>query len=243
MFFTYETELPANIGYELFGSTHIIIMLICTILVAGLAICFKRSDPRLRGSLLKITGIVPVILIVLRTVYVIYCKESLIYELPLHLCSLAGIICFIHCIGILPGFFSQVLYSLCLPGALLAIIFPNGNNYPAFHFITFESYLFHLLIIAYVIMNLIDKRISPSIRDSYKSILFLIFTVPPVYLVNTCLGTNYMFLMRPSMGSPLTGVYHSLGYAGYLIIFAVITIAEVIMIDLIGSRLNPAKHP
>lgn len=233
MFFTYETALPDDVGYGLFDKTHITIILLCILMVAMLVILYVKSAPAFKGTILRIIGSIPPVLTLLRILYVVCCGESVKYELPLHLCSLAGILCFIHIFY--KGFIGQILYALCLPGAILAIVFPNGNNYPAFHFITIESYLFHSLIIAYVITQLTDRTITPRVRDSYKSILFLAVTVPIVYFLNRVLGTNYMFLMGPSAGSPLSGAYHSLGYAGYMAVFCVLTVAVIFINNMIGQ--------
>ncbi len=233
MFLTYETALPDNVGYRLFDKTHIVIMFLCILGITWLVLHYVKSTASVKKSLIRVIGIIPPVLTILRILYVVCCGESVKYELPLHLCAIAGFLCFIH--SIYPESLGQVLYSLCMPGAILAIVFPNGTNYPAFHFITIESYLFHSLIIAYVIMQLTDRVIVPNVRDSYKSVIFLSITVPIVYICNRILGTNYMFLMGPSAGSPLSGIYFSYGYVVYLVVFGIITAAVILAINIIGQ--------
>ena len=58
-------------------------------------------------------------------------KMSL-YQLPLHLCSMAGFLCCLH------AFFKwdwlgQVLYTLCLPGTVLALLFPDWVRYSFYY--------------------------------------------------------------------------------------------------------------
>ncbi|MCR4789328.1 MAG: YwaF family protein [Lachnospiraceae bacterium] len=252
MFFTYETKLPADTGYQLFRTEHIVIMTLCFLFICACIHFYKKSSSRSGSRPDIIFGSFPLILIIARMIYVICCKEDLVYELPLHLCSLAGIVCFFHAmlslkkdpswfLRSLKGFLGQVLFALCMPGAALAIIFPNGIVYPVFHFITFESYLFHTLIIIYVCFGLIDHRIVPSLHDAYMSILFLLVTVPFIYIFNVRFGTDYMFLLYPSYGSPLTGIYEAYGHAGYLVFYGILAVLEIFLINLIGSFINKRK--
>ena len=115
----------------------------------------------------------------------------------------------------------------------MAILFPNGTIYPIIHYISFESYLFHTLIIAYICVRLIDKGILPNVKEAYKSILFLIIIVPPVYLFNVIYDTNFMFVIRPSSGSPLYGFYSAGGYAGYRIGFAFVALIVIYIMNIL----------
>jgi uncharacterized membrane protein YwaF len=128
----------------------------------------------------------------------------------------------------------HTLYSLCLPGAFLALVFPDATFYPAIHFITIESYLFHTLIIAYIILKLIDKSIVPDIRDAYKTVIFLIVLIPPMMLFDHCFKVNYMYLTGPSAGSPLSGFYTAGGYPGYLIGYGIVALCVICVMELIG---------
>ena len=125
------------------------------------------------------------------------------------------------------------MYALCFPGALMAILFPDGTIYPVIHFISLESYLFHSLIIAYIFIRLIDKGIVPGIKEAYKSILFLLVIVPPVYLFNVIFDTNFMFVIWPSSGSPLYGFYKAGGYAGYRVGFAFVALVVIYIMNML----------
>ena len=182
-----------------------------------------------------------VVLIALRQAYVCLVGANIVYDLPLHLCSIAGIVCFIYEYtgNIIPkrikSVLEQALFALCLPGAVLAIVFSDGTMYPVFHFVTIESGLFHVFIIVYVILKIKDGDIKPGIREAYKSGIFLLVVVIPVYLFDRAFRANYMFLMGPSQGSPLTGLYTRFGYAGYMIGYGLVSMTEVVVINLIGS--------
>lgn len=238
LFFTYENNLPPDVGYVLFSPAHILAIAVSLLIVTLITVKFVTSNEGERLRIRRITAIIPVIMLVVRFTYVIICGASIIYELPFHLCSMTGIFCLIYefCLKKFPyvrSVLGQTMYALCFPGALMAILFPNGTIYPIIHYISFESYLFHTLIIAYICVRLIDKGILPNVKEAYKSILFLIIIVPPVYLFNAIYDTNFMFVIRPSSGSPLYGFYSAGGYAGYRIGFAFVALIVIYIMNIL----------
>ena len=238
LFFTYETDLPANVGYELYSLPHIAAIAVSMLMIVSITVMYAVSAPRRKASIRKLTAVIPVILIAVRLTYVVLYGASVVYELPLHLCSMTGFFCFIYEFFLKKSPFirsvlGQAMYSLCLPGALMAILFPNGTIYPIIHYISFESYLFHILIIAYICIRIHDKGIEPDIREAYKGILFLLAIVPPVYLFNVIFKTNYMFVIWPSAGSPLYGFFKMGGYAGYRIGYAFTAVFVIYLMNIL----------
>ncbi len=247
-FFVYSDNLEAGSGYELFGAGHIAIMAVCALFISISALWYaaRRGSPAAR-LFKKITASSLVILIILRLIYVYAVGARIIYDLPLHLCSIAGFVCFIyefmqgHMKLFIKDLFSQALYALCLPGAVLAILFSDGTAYPVIHFITFQSNLFHALIILYVILCLMDKDVVPNIRKAPFNFLFLLFTAGPVYIFDRRFRANYMFLLNPSKGSPLENIYLSHGYTVYLLVYGLLVIVEVFLVNLIGELTRSFK--
>ncbi len=241
-FFVYSDNLEPGSGYELFGAGHIAIMTACALFISLSALWYaSRKDTKASRIFKKITALSLIILIILRLIYVYAAGARMIYDLPLHLCSIAGFVCFIYeftYVRMKPfvkDLFSQALYALCLPGAVLAIVFSDGTAYPVIHFITIQSNLFHALIVLYVILCLVDKEVVPDIRKVPLNFLFLLFTAGPVYLFDRHFKANYMFLLNPSKGSPLESVYTGHGYAPYLFVYGLLTVGEVFLINLIGE--------
>ena len=238
LFFTYENNLPADVGYELYSLTHIAAITVCIITIILITVWYAVSKEERRLKIRRITAIIPIVLMILRYIYVLICGAPIVYELPLHLCSMTGIFCLVYEFFLKESPFvrsvlGQALYALCLPGAMMAILFPNGTIYPIIHYISLESYLFHVLIIAYICIRLIDKGIEPSVREAYKSIIFLLVIVPPVYLFNVIFKTNFMFVIWPSSGSPLYGFYKMGGYAGYRIGYAFVAVVVIYLMNII----------
>lgn len=229
LFFIYGTELPPDVGFEMFGPVHLLWIFAGTVLSAGLCLAYKKTKAK-RGFD-RAVGAALLFLILIREVYLAVTGHLSVFELPLHLCSLAGIFCFVHSLKNF-DWLGQVLYSLCLPGTLVAIVFPDWIYYPPVHFITLQGFLFHFGVALYVICQLISGRIRPDIRKLWKVFVFLAVIVPLIYLFNRRFGTNYFFVNTPSAGSPLEWLASFMGNPGYLIGYAVLAVAVTSLLDL-----------
>lgn len=230
-FFTYETTLQRGIGFGMFRVGHFIWL---AVIFAGIYLVmrwYRRADKRTQRKIEIVTAASMSVWIVIRVIYIAVLHENFLYELPLHLCSMAGILCAIHCVTHWE-WLGQVLYSLCLPGAVLALLFPNWNFYPAIHFLTMEAFLFHMGIVLYVCMMLQSHGIVPDIRKLWKVIVFMIVVVVPIYFFDKRFNVNYMFVNRPSAGSPLVWLAGWMGDPGYLVGYAILMILCVVLMDL-----------
>lgn len=240
LFFTYGDNLPEGAGYRLFGTGHILIMLLCAVVCTLCIYLYRRCHDEYMTAFRRMIAGLIIGLIVIRHFYVLVCRADIIFELPLHLCSIAGILCFIYEWGyeILPGpvrsVAEQAMFSLCLPGAVLAIIFSDGTMYPLFHFITIQSNLYHALVVAYILIRISDGSVRPDIRQAFKSLIFLAVIVPPVYIFDRIFSANYMFLLAPSPGSPLSGIYTAYGYAVYMLCYALTVITVIVLMNILA---------
>ena len=231
-FFTYETELPAGSGYALFSSTHLGIMLSALfvliifgviykniVCIKNVSVCGASENHEITSRVRKVTSVSVLFLMLIRIIYLFATGHMSVYELPLHFCSVMGFLCYVNYIstGRFHALTSQVLYSLGLPAVLCAFIFPNGNMYPALSFISLQSYIFHLMVLLYIEEGLIDGSIHPEAKKAYMVPLFLLITVPIIYLINHIFNSNYFFINTPSKGSPLEGILLVFGSGLYLL--------------------------
>lgn len=229
-FWTYQTNLPADAGYRQFGPEHLSIIFVITVMAVLYVYIYRKKDSSVRRRISLVTAIILPSLIIVRTIYALVQNVPIIYELPLHLCSMTGILIPIHC---LTGHkLDQVLYSLCLPGAFLAIIFPDGTMYPPVSFISLESYAFHFLIVVYIISHVAGGEIKPRLKDCWQSFLFILAVVPFVYIFDRINNLNYMFLLRPVPGSPLEWFEKMLGNPGYLLGYGALAIIIILFMNL-----------
>ena len=178
-FFTYEDEIPDGVGFSHFGPVHLLWLGVCAGLLLLFLHYYKRWVGRRRLLAERGIGIFLVGLEVYRIAVLALIGKMSLYQLPLHLCSMAGFLCCLH------AFFKwdwlgQVLYTLCLPGTVLALLFPDWVRYPAIHFITIQGFTFHAGIVLYVICQLLQHNIIPRLAALWKVIVFLLVVVPHV---------------------------------------------------------------
>lgn len=229
-FFTYETQLPNGVGFPLFGLRHILWLLGIALLCILFLKSYAKGDAKKRRRMECLSAFSMILWIGLRAIYIGVLQEPFLYELPLHLCSMTGILCALHCVT---GWewLGQVLYAIGLPGTILALLFPNWSFYPAIHFITVEGFLFHMGIVMYVCCMLYSHRIVPQLSKLWQVVVFLVSVVTPIYFFNKHFGTNYMFVNWPSEGSPLVILAHFLGNPGYLVGYAALIALCIFLMD------------
>ena len=114
--------------------------------------------------------------------------------LPLHLCSINIFMITIHAYkpsAIVDNF----LYTVCIPGAIAAMLFPTWTSLPLGNGMHLHSFTVHTLLALYPIVLSVNGDIRPDIRKLPKSLGLLVLMAIPIYGVNLLLDTNFMFLM------------------------------------------------
>ena len=111
---------------------------------------------------------------------------------------------------------STLLYALTLPGAVIALIFPGWATDPVGGFLHVHSFIFHALLIVYVVALLIANELQVKFYDLWRAVVFLLATVPIIYIYNQSFDTNFMFLNQPVKGTPLQWLYDGVGAGGYI---------------------------
>lgn len=213
-FFDYQSELPAGVGFSLFGPTHLLWLGILTV-IGGACLYFYRRRGCPRGMLLAV-GLTPLALEVLRLAYLAVRGYLTVWELPLHLCGLSVFLCAVLALTRWdwPG---QVLYGQGMPGALLALLFCDWTAYPAFSFVSANGFLSHGCIVLTTVLALVGGRIRPALHKIWVPFAFLLVVVPPVWWFDRAFGVNYFFLLRPAPDSPLDWLPFPGGSACYLL--------------------------
>lgn len=229
-FFTYETHIPDGVGFALLGPWHLLWLSVIFAICVGYVWIYKKGDERKKRRMDGLTACSLVVWIIVRAIYIAVIHEAFLYELPFHLCSMAGILCAVHCLTKWK-WLGQVLYTICLPGTVLALLFPNWNFYPVIHFITLEGFLFHMGIVLYVAGKLASHEIRPDFAKLWQVVLFLTAVVIPIYWFDKRYDVNYMFVNWPSAGSPLVWLADRMGNPGYLIGYAALVFLCMLLMD------------
>lgn len=231
-FFAFEPNLPVNGGFTLFGTIHLSILAACAVCCLVYFRRFSRKERSVQETKARRLAVSMVALEALRLLFLALIRSLSVYELPLHLCGIAGFLCLLHAFTG-KDWIGQTLYVLCLPGTMMALVFPDWTQYPAFGFISLQSFVFHSLIVLYCACQLKHGAIKPRLSHIWKPALFLCVTLPLIYLFNIAFGTNYFFINEPSKGSPLSWMAGYLGVPGYDLGYA--AMAAVVVLAMYGA--------
>lgn len=203
LLFTPENQLPTGAGFRLFGWQHLGMLLLLSLWTAGSLRWMRRSQPEEVNRALRATGWVMLWMEIAKDFILGWIGAFSVGYLPLHLCSLAMFVCMYYGAHPKSDACGQILYSVCFPGALCALLFPDWTMFPVLHFQSLHSFVYHTLLVQVSLTPVVTGRVRPGLQHVWKSMAFLVLTALPVGLLNRLLHTNYMFLGHPSAGSPL----------------------------------------
>lgn len=123
-------------------------------------------------------------------------------NLPLHLCGINIFLIAIHAWKPTKTL-SCFLYTVCIPGAMAALLFPNWTSLPLLNFFHIHSSLAHILLVLYPLVLAITGELKPSLRQMPKCLGLLALMAIPIYGLDLLLDANFMFLMYADPGNPL----------------------------------------
>ena len=239
---TVET-IPENIGFTLFGRLHLIWLAVFLVVVSINVIYYRKLGTIGRDRWKKIIAA----LILIDEVYkmamlTVGGRYNLTY-LPLHLCSINIFIIAIHAWK--PnGTIGAFLYTVCIPGAIAALLFPSWTSLPLGNFMHWHSFTIHILLAMYPMVLAINGEVAVNLKDIPKSLLLLVGMAIPIYLINLLLDTNFMFLMYVEEGNPLLIFEqlwgnHLLGYPVIIAGVLIVMYAPVLLFQAINIKKNP----
>lgn len=213
-FFAESGEYPAA---GLFSLEHLLMIGLCLLALSFLI--FKTIKNKINNPL-KVVKIISIIILIMEIIKTIWGIEVGRYAnwynyLPLWFCSL-----FIP-LSLLAGFAKGQLQQLALTfifyggiiGGIVYLVFPTTSigRYPAFHFITFHSMFYHIIMIYMGFFIVYHKLINPQLSDWLGYILITSIFCGISYIANYYLGTNYMFLANYSNNPILEILYNYTG--------------------------------
>ncbi|MBR0385319.1 MAG: YwaF family protein [Erysipelotrichaceae bacterium] len=242
-FWTHRDNIPEGCGYGQFTRTHFFLMAATGLLIAVITCLYKDADQTQRLIILRSIGATLLASDIIKMIVIGVSDVKLSYYLPLEPCSFATYA--IICDSIIPNndFLPEVLLTLFMPAAIMAIIVPTTQPLPVFNFFTIHQFLFHGLIVAYVIARFASGEIPISLAGVWRSIPRICVLVITMYIFDTVFDRDYMFLRDP-YGNPLLqmiwdktggGIKYTAGLVGFAIViihifFVIFKIIEQIFI-------------
>ena len=202
MFFLPKEEVPEGVGFTTFGLTHLIWLVSMALIAAVVIVVYRKADPNKKNIIRLILGWLIVFSEILKNIVAAATGSFGVGHLPFHLCG-------INILIILFDLFKPTkvarnfLYYFCIPGAMLALLFPNWTVLPSFNFFCIHSFTIHAMLVLYPILLSNCDDFKPEIKQMVWSIALLVAMAIPIYFINLWLDTNFMFLMDPEQGNPL----------------------------------------
>ena len=226
-FFVPAKFLPDGVGFKLYGSAHFAWLAALALLCFVMVYSYRRMDKKGRSRLAKGVAIYLLAGEVIRDAYIITAGGWEWAYLPLHPCSLTMFLIAIWAFK--PNYFcGQVLYGFGIVGASCALIFCNWTTQPLLHFQTIYSFIFHGVLIGFILMAIIGGDIRPEPRGYICCISFIAVSAAAASIVNQLLpDCNFFFTNGGSEGSPLEIFIKLFGAPWWLLAYAALAAAVI----------------
>ena len=202
MFFVSSEKMPEGFGFQAFGLTHILWLLAGVALWVAACIFYRRLSASRQKTALKVLGAYIFLQEMVKNLVLIFLGEFSWGYLPFHLCGINILLIAFDTIKQVKTVRS-FLYYFAIPGALLALLFPNWTKMPVWNFFHIHSFTIHILLVLYPLLLISTDQVSTDLKSALKGTALLIAMAIPVYGLNLLWGTNFMFLMKPDSGNPL----------------------------------------
>lgn len=197
----------------IFTKGHFILIVLT---ISSIILALKKTIIKSKEEVYKIIKRLTVIMCILEVIRIIYSiSQNSLYEvntyMPLYYCSM------LLYAGLLSSFGKEKLKRMgdvflatgCIIGGIVFIIYPSTSllSYPAFHFLSIHSFLFHGVMIYLGILVNKTEYIKLK-KEDIKYFAILVGTMCILALiVNNIFGSNLMFISQNFCGTPIEMLY------------------------------------
>lgn len=199
-------------GFTLYSGGHLIWLAAVTVLIVLIVRLYLGSSPGRRIGIRRLLALYLLVTEIVKDVIIVAVGAPLSAYLPLHLCGYAIVFLLIDAFFPWQQTTGQLIAYAFGPGALMALLFCSWTALPLFwNFMTIHSFLFHAVILAYMIMRLAAGEIIPDFKGLWISTGTVAALAVPAYIVDVLTGCNYMFIYEVQINSPLEPVWEIFG--------------------------------
>ena len=210
MFFATNEHIPQGIGFRTFDLTHCLWLLAGAVFCIAACVLYRNLSEDKQRIALKVVGVCVFLLEIIKDVVLIVLGEFWWGNLPFHLCGINILLIAFDVIKPTNAVRS-FLYYFSIPGAALALIFPNWTAMPAWNFFHIHSFVIHIFLVLYPLLLVTADCVPTDLKSAFKAVGLLVAMAVPVYGLNLLWDTNFMFLMQPDSGNPLEFFENLLG--------------------------------
>ena len=202
-FFESVETVPAGVGFNMYDTCHLSWLLAFVLFTVFFSVTYKKASLEKRKKIRILFVILLLLDEAVKTAGLLAIDGYLPKYLPFHLCSINIFIITYHAFKMhkICGIY---LYTVSIPAALCALLFPTWTSLPLANYMHLHSFTVHILLAAYPIMLTYAGDIRPEIKAIPHCLALLAALAAVAYVVNLLLGTNFMFLMYPDVGNPLS---------------------------------------
>lgn len=227
-FWTHKDNIPEGLGYGQFTWKHILWLIVTALGVAAFILCYIPADPHTKEVMCKAISAALLIIDVIKMILIGFSDVKTSEYLPLELCSFAAYFITADAFFHVGPPVREMLLTLFLPAALMALLFPTTSTLPAFNFYTIHQFVYHGLIAAYIFALFFAREIPLAYRRIWGSILRIIILASVIYAIDTVFDKNFMFL-RDTYGNPMLEAIRKktgdgIAYTGGLVCFCIVMI-------------------
>lgn len=225
---TVET-IPEGVGFSHYGGLHLVWLAVAVVVVTAFCLIYRRLGSRGRTIWRRSVAVLLMADELFKLIPMLITGRFLPDYLPFHLCSVNLFLIAWHAWK--PNrMLDNFLYTVCIPGALAALLFPSWTELPAANYMVIHSFTVHILLVMYPIVLSVGGDISPRLKELPKSLLLLVALGCGALLINLLLDTNFMFLMEAEEGNPLK-IFETL-WGNHLLGLPVIIAAVIVVMHL-----------
>ena len=219
--FTVDYRGPA---FALFGTTHLAALgalVLLNLLLLRFRNASEGTKTALRWTLALILWVNEVAWHYWNYLYGTWTIQTM---LPLHLCSL---LVWTGALMLVTKNYRvyEFMYFMGIGGAIQALATPGIGIYGFPHFVFFQYFLSHGLIITSAIYMTVVERFRPTWKSVLRVALWMNIYVVIVYFINTAIGSNYLMInYKPATPSLLDLLPDWPVYILYMELIGIVTI-------------------
>ena len=191
-----------GVGFSLFSAIHLTWLVIAAAVITVHCLWYRKMDEAGRSRWQKAMAVLLISNELFKDCMLMIGQRFEASYLPLHLCSINIFLIALHAWK--PSeMLSNFLYTVCIPGAMAALLFPSWTKLPVLNFMHLHSSTIHIQLVMYPMVLAVNGVLKPSAKGIPKCLGLLVILAGVALVANLLLGTNFMFLMEAEQGNPL----------------------------------------
>lgn len=216
--------IPDGLGFGLFSLTHVLWLGAFAVLTIACCLHYRSLGDAGRSIWREVMAVLLVADELFKQICLLLGGRWLPEYLPLHLCSVNIFLAAWHALR--PGKLSgNFLYTVCIPGALAALLFPSWSSLPVANFMHIHSFTVHMLLAMYPIVLTAAGDIRPDVKYVPKCVGILLIMAAIAWVINPMLNANFFFMAEAGEGNPL--YWFEQNWGNHLLGFPVLVTAIV----------------